>query len=267
MKLGVITACWVYKLSNWDASTPWGAAQDRFEESWTPSDLDSLLAHIKSLSFDYVELWRATGGFERWDDAQLAAVKQSFARHSLTLASYCVGGISPDTDIEAAYQYAHKLGAPMCTGYLSNEDLEVTSARLARACERYGMSYGIENHGPQHTVDSPEDILTLAARYPGRLGACPDTGIYYRNGADVVKVVDALKGITIHTHLKDIDSTGHSCGVGEGLLPMREIITVLRDAGYAGVYSVEREAQGDPASLLRHSADFIRSVLPYGGTG
>jgi sugar phosphate isomerase/epimerase len=259
MKIGVVTACWVFRLSEYDASTPWGEAQGRFEKQWSPEALDRLLGEIKEMGFDWVELWRATTGFERWDDDQLGAVRDSLARHEVTLASYCVGGIEPDSDIEGLFTYGKKLGAPMCTGALSSEDLETTAPRLARVAEKLDMSYGIENHGPG-TVADPDEILKLAARYPGRIGACPDTGIYYRGGDDPLAAVEAVKDITIHTHLKDIDETG-SCGVGEGELPMADIIRTLRDAGYEGVYSVEREGQGDPAALLRRSATFIREAL------
>ena len=260
MRLGVITASWVYKLSGYDATTEWGVAQGRFEESWRPEDLDDLLGTVKSLGFGCVELWRATGGFERWEEEQLSAVRSSFERHGLELASYCVGGIEPNSDIEGLFAYAHALGAPMCTGYISNEGLEGLTGRLAEATEKYGIPYGIENHGPKYSVADPEDILKLAQRYPGRLGACPDTGIYHRGGVDALAAVETLKEVVIHTHLKDVDDTGQ-CAVGEGKVPMAEIITVLRDSGYSGVYSVEREGAGDPAPLLERSAAFIRSVL------
>ncbi|MCJ7749551.1 MAG: sugar phosphate isomerase/epimerase [Armatimonadetes bacterium] len=260
MKVGVITASWVYKLSDFDATTAWGVAQGRFEESWGPEDLDDLLGTVKSLGFDWVELWRATGGFERWSDEQLAAVKGSLEKHGVGLAAYCVGGIEPDSDIEGLFSYAHRLGATLCTGYLSNGDVEQAAARIAEAGERYGVCYGVENHGPEHTVSTPEDILELAKRYPGRIGACPDTGIYYRGGVDPLAVVEALKDVVIHMHLKDVDDSGQ-CAVGEGKVPMTEIITLLRDSGYSGVYSVEREGAGDPAPLLKRSAAFIKSVL------
>lgn len=260
MKIGVITACWVYKLSGYDASTPWGEAQGRFEQQWSPEALDGLLGEIKELGFDWVELWRGTTGFERWSDDQLGAVRDSLARREVQLASYCVGGIEPSTDIESAFAYGKKLGAPMCTGYLTNENVEERAELLAKVAEKHGMQYGIENHGRDHTVADPDDILKLAARYPGVIGACPDTGIYYRGGDDPLAVAQALKEVTIHTHLKDVDETG-SCGVGEGELPMADIIRTFREAGYDGVYSVEREGNGDPTALLRRSAAFIREVL------
>jgi L-ribulose-5-phosphate 3-epimerase len=259
MKIGVITASWVYKLSNYDSSTPWGEAQGKFE-SWTTDDLDALLGTIKSLGFGCVELWHATGGFGRWNDQQIAALKKSFQKHGLELTSYCVGGIEPSSDVDNLFSYAHRLGATMCTGYLSNQDLDRRAAELAKAGEKHGIRYGIENHGPQHTVSNPEDIRALADRYPGLIGACPDTGIYYRGGVDPLAVVQDLKDIIIHTHLKDVDDGGQ-CAVGDGKVPMAEIITTLRDAGYSGVYSVEREGGGDPEPVLRKSAKFIKSTL------
>jgi len=260
MKLGVITACYVYELSDYDASTPWNVAQGRFEESWTPEKLDELLGRIKDLGFGHVELWRGTGGFESWSGEELAAVRRSLDGHELQLAGYCVGGIDAASDVEGLFGYAHMLGAPMCTGYLTNEETEPLAERLARAGDKYDMSYGIENHGRQHTVADPEDILALAQRYPGRIGACPDTGIYYNDGTDPLAAVEALKEITIHTHLKDIDDTG-SCALGEGHLPMGDIVRTLRGAGYSGVYSVEREGHGDPAAMLKRSCEFLRETV------
>jgi len=260
MKLGMISVCYVYELSDYDASTPWSVAQGRFEESWTPEKLDDLLGRITPLGFGYVELWRGTGGFERWSDDQVAAVRDSLDRHNLQLAAYCVGGIAATSDIEGLFSYACRLGAPMCTGYLTNEETEPLAERLARAGDEHDMSYGIENHGREHTVADPEDILALARRYPGRIGACPDTGIFYNEGTDPLAAVDALKEIAVHTHLKDIDDVG-SCALGEGHLPMGDIVRTLRDAGYSGVYSVEREGQGDPAPVLKRSCEFLRETL------
>ncbi len=260
MKVGVITASWVYRLSGYDGTTPWGVAQGRFEQSWTSRDLDELLATVKSLGFDYVELWRGTTGFEKWDDEQLSLVRDSLSRHDLQIASYCVGGIGSDSDIEGLFAYANGLGARMCTGYLSNAEAEALAGRIADACRRYGMRYGVENHGREYSIADPEDILGLAERYPGLIGACPDTGGYHRDGSDPVAAVQALREVTVHTHLKDLDEDG-ACALGEGRLPMAEIVAALRDAGYSGVYSVEREGGGDPGPLLERSARFLRRML------
>jgi sugar phosphate isomerase/epimerase len=260
MNIGVITASYVFRLVDYDASTPWHVAQSRFEQQWSPEHLDHLLGSIKSLGFDSVELWRGTTGFERWADDQIIQVRDSLDRHQLHLAAYCVGGIGPDTEIEALFTYAAKLNAPICTGYLSNQNVDTVAQQLAAVCERHQMQYAIENHGRDSSVSDPHDILALARKFPGRIAACPDTGNYHRDDTDSLAAVTALKDITIHTHLKDIDHSG-SCAIGQGELPMADIVTTLRDAGYSGVYCVEREGGGDPDPLLRRSADFLRTAL------
>ncbi len=260
MKIGVITASWVYRLSGYDATTPWAVAQGRFEQSWTPRDLDELLATVKSLGFDYVELWRGTTGFEKWDDEQLSLVRDSLSRHDLQIAAYCVGGIGSDSDIEGLFGCANTLGAPMCTGYLSNTEADALAGQIAEACQRYGMRYGLENHGREYSIADPEDILGLAERHRGFIGACPDTAGYQRDGSDPLAAVQALREVTVHTHLKDLDEGG-ACALGEGRLPMTQIVATLRESGYSGVYSVEREGGGDPAPLLQRSAQFLRRIL------
>lgn len=260
MKLGLITACYVYELSGYDGSTPWGIAEGRFRESWSPEKLDDLLRRIKALGFDYVELWRATTGFEEWTEEQVAVVRESLDRHEVSLAAYCVGGIAPDSDVEGLYAYANKLGAPMCTGSLSNQQTEALAVKLAKAGDKYGLTYGIENHGREHTVSLPEDVLALAQQYPGRIGACPDTGLFFDDGVDALAAIEALQGVTVHTHLKDVDDTG-SCALGEGKVPLAEIMGALKGAGYSGVYSVEREGDGDPAPLLARSREFLARAL------
>lgn len=260
MRIGVITASYVFELSDYDASTPWSVAQSRFAEGWSPEKLDALLERIASLGFDSVELWRPSGGFEQWTDEQLALVRDSLERHGVTLAAYCVSGIRPDTEIEPLFAYAAKLGAPMCTGSLTNENLESVATRLAEVCGKHAMQFGIENHGRAHSVGAPEQMLALARRYAGRIGACPDTANFFNDGVDPLEAVSTLAEVTIHTHLKDTDGS-ESCALGEGKLPMAEIIRRLRDSGYNGVYSVEREGGGNPDPLLRRSADFIRSSL------
>jgi sugar phosphate isomerase/epimerase len=259
-KFGVITVSYVGEINDWQGGLSWPELMEKYRQEWTLDDLDRRLARIKSLGFDYIELYKGDVGFETWGDDSADRIIEVMDNHDLALASYCVGGIGNDEDFEHYFAFAEKLGTDLLTGTLGRDPGLVD--RLAETCQRWGKRYAIEPHGKATTLSDPAEIKAAIDRYPDQLGACPDTGWFAKEGFDPVAGVELLKNDTLHTHLKGWKHDAErACAPGDGDLDMARIIRILSDNGYDEVWSIEWEAPYDPSEDLARSREFVARVL------
>ncbi len=260
LKFGVISVSYVGEINNWQGGLTWPQLMDKYLHEWTPERLDKRLGRIKSLGFEFVELYKGDAGFETWGEDSPSKIMQLFARHGLKLASYCPGGVTSNEDFEHHFAFADKLGATMLSGTVGREPELVD--RLADACKRWNKKYAIEPHGKTTTLCDPLEILAAINRYPQQLGACPDHGWFSGQGFDAVRAQEILRDVTLHTHLKDHNTqTKRACAPGDGDIGMDKIIRILRDAGYDGVWSIEWEAPYDPSNDLARAKEFVSRIL------
>jgi sugar phosphate isomerase/epimerase len=99
------------------------------------------------------------------------------------------------------------------------------------------------------------------------LGVNFDTGNVTLFGTDPLMMLDAVIDKVMHVHLKDIDRatfekykgmTGIPFGtpLGEGVVPIKEIISRLKKAGFDGELSIECGVSG-----LKKSITYLRSII------
>lgn len=160
-------------------------------------------------------------------------------------------------------------------------DAETVRKNVIRAVRRLleetadtGVAPAMENHGPIANDESFLDAVLSEIPDP-RFGLTLDTGNFYWYGyplADVYRLIGKYAPRARHTHLKNIAfppetaetrrPIGHEykercCGVDEGNLDLRRVITLLRDGGYRGDLCIEDESlfkipeSGRPAALAR----------------
>jgi sugar phosphate isomerase/epimerase len=161
-------------------------------------------------------------------------------------------------------------------GLADDEALELMKrsyGQIVEVAEAYEITINIEVHGYFTTrpemmarmldfVDSPFLQLNL------------DTGNSFIAGADPVAFCRKLQDRVNHVHVKDVSQsladaargaqTGIAishCAIGEGVNAgnIRQIITILRDRGFAGVLCMECEGQGGP--MIERSLSWLRSLL------
>ncbi len=111
------------------------------------------------------------------------------------------------------------------------------------------VRFAIELHNALTT--QPSYLMKLLRRFePAALGVNFDTGNSFLAGNDPADMLGAFADRVIHVHIKDIPEselpnrgkvTGTRVGVaaGEGVVELRDILTILANRGYAGVLSVE----------------------------
>ena len=84
-------------------------------------------------------------------------------------------------------------------------------------------------------------------------------------GQDPVEAVHILKDYIVHTHAKDGIKTGETTyqelPLGQGGVPFVEYLAALRDIGYDGFLTIERECGDDPLKDIKLAYDFLKENL------
>ena len=116
--------------------------------------------------------------------------------------------------------------------------------RLCKEAEKYNIKVLLEVHGNLTTI---ERLRFVAERVnSSSFGLIWDVGHTHSTyGRSFEAFYRSLKPWICHIHIKDavhINGTmDHLCEVGQGSLPLREIIDMLENDGYQGYYSLEWE--------------------------
>ena len=144
---------------------------------------------------------------------------------------------------------------------------------IVDTAEAYGININIEIHGYFTTKpDMVEKMLDFAKS--DRLGLNFDTGNSFIAGNDPVAFCKRFLNRIKHVHIKDVakslaeEARGKDTGigishsaVGDGVNAdnIKNILSMLRDSGYAGTLSLECEGQGGP--LIERSLGWLRETL------
>jgi sugar phosphate isomerase/epimerase len=73
-----------------------------------------------------------------------------------------------------------------------------------------------------------------------------------------------LADFVVHTHAKDGKRPGPDRGevpLGEGDVPWPKYLKALKEIGYTGFLTIEREVGEDPAADIATAATFLRAQL------
>ncbi len=142
-----------------------------------------------------------------------------------------------------------------------------------RVAEAYGIVINIEPHG--YYTTNPEfmgEMLSFVDSPCLRMNM--DTGNTFIAGQNPGEFLQRFADRIDHVHIKDVSPTlaaasrgeltgiavSH-CAIGDGANAdnIRECLRMLRERGYDGVLSMEREGQGGP--MLERSLSWLRSAL------
>jgi inosose dehydratase len=138
--------------------------------------------------------------------------------------------------------------------------------RLAQALDevvRIAADHGLAASFHPHLttiVEAPEQIERVLAR--SRINFCPDTGHLQAGGGDPVELVRTYSERIVHVHIKDLDESGSFVPLGQGVLDVAGVLSVLEDAGFNGWLTVETDGwDGDPSAGARASFEHLRGLM------
>jgi len=145
--------------------------------------------------------------------------------------------------------------------------------QILPVAEAHEIVVNIEPHGYFTTKPEMMEKMLAFADSPW-LRMNMDTGNTFIAGQDPVAFLQRFVGKVSHVHVKDVSEslaqvarggmTGIAvshCAIGEGVNAenIRTCLTILRDAGYDGVLSMECEGQGGP--MIEKSLAWLRKTL------
>lgn len=181
--------------------------------------------------------------------------------------------------LQKAVRFASALGAPVVNTdegirpeWLGLDDaftiMKYTLTSVLRVAERYGIVIGIEPH--QSISKTTEGLLRIATLVDSPLLRVNyDTGNAYLGGEDPYRGLNAVMTRLAHLHAKDITikhaeaergkttGTPVGCACGDGVIDWSKVVSILREAKFSGVMSVECGTPDQAARSLAH----LRSLL------
>ncbi len=142
--------------------------------------------------------------------------------------------------------------------------------RLAPKAEEAGVALVLETHDD---FSRAADVAEVLRQVPSpSIGALWDTQPPFESGESVVQVLDLLGDRVLHVHVKDARTTAggrlEQVLLGEGEIPVRDILQLLIAHGYQGYAAVEWEKKWNPeiadpeVALPQH----LRVLREYVGT-
>jgi sugar phosphate isomerase/epimerase len=236
----------------------WGHGDRTTQEHFSPLEtyserLDEVLADVRALGFEAVDVWGAHLHPSWATDEHVAAARELLDRHGLTVTSY-----APFVERgaeERACEIAVAIGTTLLGGMAADLPGFVPVLR-----ER-GVRLGIENH-PER---SPREVLAKIVHNEDVLGATVDTGWWGTQGYDAARAIEELGDHVFHVHLKDVLALGEpheTCRWGAGIVPIEECVRALQRIGYTGAITVEHEPErADPSEDVRAMRELLSAWL------
>ncbi len=168
------------------------ATQEHFRDLETYGErLDEVLARVRELGFDTVDLWGAHLGTDWATDEHLSVAREALARHGVRVATYATW-VDP-TNVERACELARGIGTRVIGAGFSGEP-----EALAPVLREHDVRLAVENH-PER---SPRELLSKIERGGATFGATVDTGWWGTQGYDAPRAIDELAEHVLHVHLK-----------------------------------------------------------------
>ncbi len=218
----------------------------------------------------------------------------------IKITGYSVGGNllcnNQEEEIErlkGEVDVAHALGVnimrhdvaygPMPGGYKSFENNLPLLIKGVRAVTEYAESLGvrtsIENHG-FYTQDSHRVEMLIDGVNSDNYGALLDLGNFLCVDEDPAKATGVLKNYVFSVHAKDFyfhdgDETPSSpgwfmtrggnflkgCAIGDGVVPVKKCLRILKNNGYNGNVTIEYEGTEDVLACISAGKNKLEDII------
>ncbi len=263
-----MSANYVAKELGYGAADEWGPFDAATNAAFEPIDafperFDGLLASIRAIGFDAIDLWFGHLNWSWATPEHVAAARDSLARHDLRVVSLAGSIGTTSADVAAACRLANDLDVDLIAG--PGSIVRTDRDEVAAVLDAHGVRFGLENH-PERT---PAEVLEAIGDVDV-LGAAVDTGWWATQGYDPVAAIDELSERLFHVHLKDVEEPGThvTCMYGQGCARISDCVDALLDMGYTGPVSVEHEPYDrDPTAECARMLASLRKQLSTTGAG
>lgn len=256
-----MTANYVARELNYINSRNWGechkATEEAFHGPQFSEKFEELVAKIKGLGFDAIELWVAHLNPERATPDMLEQANRILRKYNMNAVSYTAGfhkpGVSRDVAVRI-FETAKALGVSVLAAGFN----PVNGPLVRELAEKYDIRMAYENH-PEKT---PQEVVDKVSLFSPWIGSAIDTGWFATQGYDAVQAVYDLKDVLLHVHLKDIKAVGahDTCALGDGIVDIKGVLAALKSVGYTGEITIEHEPHDyDPTEECRVSLERVKT--------
>lgn len=171
-------------------------------------------------------------------------------------------------------QLSADLGPGIVTGESKRKSPEISDAETwdvtvnsVGEIVEYGKKVGAQlaiEPGPSCFIRTPEDLLRLCKEVNG-LRVNYDPANVLRGGSDPVEGVKLLGNLIIHTHAKDarnlLGGGGGETPLGQGQVDFPNYIAALREVGFDGFLTIEREGGENRLRDIQQGKEFLEGLL------
>lgn len=153
-------------------------------------------------------------------------------------------------------------------GHVPNDETDpiyINTLNTIRKIGKYADSVGVRfatETGPE-MADVLKGILDLADVKSVGVNLDP-ANLVMVAGENPVKAVHVLKDYIVHTHAKDgikLEQGYKELPLGQGNVPFLEYLNALKDIGYDGFLTIERERGETPYEDIRIAYDYLIETL------
>lgn len=232
-----------------------------FREFKTP---ESLIGKLTEVGVNATELCGVQADFN--DPAKRDAPIAAFKKAGVRVFSLGVQTFTGNVAVERQwFEFAKQAGAKYISAHFRIDSFRDAIKVASGLSEAYGIKLAIHCHGGYMfggSLDVIEHLVSLGKPY---IGVNIDTAWCMQAAGKPVEWVRKLGSSVYGIHYKDFvfDRAGKwsETVVGEGNLPLKELVTALDETGFAGFSVIEYEADPqDPAPAIKRCVAAIRGV-------
>jgi len=201
--------------------------------------------------------WRATVPLDVY-----AKVRDKFAAAEIELTSYNMGlqESFPDKVVARAFEMAKALSVRVitCTTTVS------AAARIYPFAKQAGIIVAMHNHAKMdpNEIARPSDFDQMIEGRSPWIGINLDVGSFHNAGFDPLAFIQSHQQHISCIHLKDSTKEKGQVALGEGELPVREILQTIQKNQWPIAVNIEYERRDvDPVPEVRKCFEFCRKVL------
>jgi len=240
--------------------------------------VDEALEKAASLGVDGIQVYVTSGELlaENMDAAARKAFSDRCEGLGIQISALCAEygknyGVEEQAEwvlprIEAALEQAADLGTGVVTTHIGAipeqrsapawSVFARTLNSVGRCAERCGVNFAIET-GPE-----PGHILRdmIESLDTGGVGANFDPANLVMKGYDHIQAARDLAAHIAHTHAKDGKRGEGEVPLGQGDVDFPRYVAVMREIGYEGFFTIERESGPDPIKDVSEAVDFLRRL-------
>lgn len=171
---------------------------------------------------------------------RVEAVTETLDGAGVDVCGFGVASVGSTNDVDPAVDLAVALGADYLSVDFDPGNAAIIDDLVVAAAEA-DLLLGIHNHGPGATYSTVEDVLGVVEGRHDCLGACVDTGHYFRSGESPDTAIPAL-GDRVHAvHVKDFVDEETEVVPGEGNLDVAGFLGLLDETNFDQPLVIEYE--------------------------